>query len=623
MKKIPLFICIILLSVFSQIKGQPAPARYGKIDMADLEMKVYAPDTTAEAVVLCDYGFFNPSTFDFQRLLRIKVLKKEGSHYVNNVAYINGLGAIKGITYNLVDGEIVETKLRNESIFKEEVREGRYRYRVTMPDVRVGSIVDINYSFPLLPGDWLFQNVIPVRWSELRIPNTPNVTFQKISYGFQPLYISESNRWVGKDMPALRTEPYVNSLFNYLTRMEIELSSYDFPGYASLYLTSSWEAVNKFLLDNKYFGVAMGMGLFLIDDAKKIKALNLSDQDKMKAACDSIKAKMKWNQVESLYTTADLAFVYRKGSGNSADVNLILVQLLKKLDFDAFPVALSTRENGIVSPAFPTIDKLNYVIAGVKYKDKTYYFDATEPCLPAGMLPFRALNGRGRTIDPDLAEWVDLAPENGQQETVYCIMKLDESGTIKGTITYTDNSYQAYYLRKDLKAHNSQDEHIREMESNFPGLTIESYTFENIDSIYKPVKEIYEVTLNGYADILGNMISVSPMLIEKMEDNPFKMEYRKYPIDYGHAIRNRFILNIEIPDGYQVSEIPKGINMVLPDKSGRFTYNTSVSNNNIQLMSNFDINKTVFTEGEYLIVKEFYNQIITKHKEVILLKKTI
>ena len=623
MKKTALFICAILLSVFSQIKGQPAPARYGKIDMADLEMKVYARDTTAEAVVLCDYGFFNPSTFDFQRLLRIKVLKKEGSHYVNNVAYINGVGSIKGITYNLVDGEIVETKLKNESIFKEEVREGRYRYRVTMPDVRVGSIVDINYSFPLLPGDWLFQNVIPVRWSELRIPNTPNVVFQKVSFGFQPLYINDGNRWVAKDMPALRTEPYVNSLFNYLTRMEIELSSYDFPGYASKYLTTSWEAVNNFLLDNKYFGVAMGMGIFLIDDAKKIKALNLSDQNKMKAACDSIKSKVKWNQIESLYTSADLAFVYRRGSGNSADVNLILVQLLKKLDFDAFPVALSTRENGIISPAFPTIDKLNYVIAGVKYKDKMYYFDATEPCLPAGMLPFRALNGRGRSIDSDLSEWVDLAPENDQQEIAYCKMKLDESGTIKGTITYTDNNYQAYYLRKDLRAHNSQDEHIREMESNFPGLTIESYTYEDIDSVYKPVKEIYEVSLTGYADILGDMISVSPMLIEKLESNPFKMENRKYPIDYGHLIRTRFILNIEIPAGYQIAEMPKATNMVLPDKSARFTYNTTVSNNNIQLISNFDINKTVFTEGEYLLVKEFYNQIIAKHHEVIMLKKTI
>ena len=184
MKKNLIFICIILLSALIQIKGQPAPARYGKIDMADLEMKVYAPDTTAEAVILCDYGAFNADTWEFQRLLRIKVLKKEGSHYVNTVTYSNGTSVIKGTTYNLVDGTVVETKLKNESIFREEVRENRYRYRITMPDIRVGSVVDIVYSFPFLPYDWLFQSTIPVRWSELRIPYTP--------YG----YFSEGFFWL-------------------------------------------------------------------------------------------------------------------------------------------------------------------------------------------------------------------------------------------------------------------------------------------------------------------------------------------------------------------------------------------------------------------------------------------
>lgn len=623
MKKTLIFISVILISSFLQGYGQPVPARYGKIDLADLEMKVYPPDTSAEAVILCDYGAFDTQTFDFHRLLRIKVLKKEGSYAVNNMINVNGTSVIKGITYNLVDGAIVETKLKNESIYREEVSENRYQYRVTMPDIRVGSVVDIAYSYPGLPYNWLFQSTIPVRWSELRIPNSPYLTYQKAFFGFESLYINESTRWVGKEMPALRTEPYVNSVFNYLTRMEIEVSSILFPGYISRFYTTSWEDVNSFLLDNKYFGVALGIGLFLIDDAKRIKELNLSDPDKMKAACDSVKAKIKWNEVESLYASSDIAFSYRKGSGNSADINLILVQLLKKLDFNAFPIALSTRENGIISPSFPTINKLNYVIAGVKYKEEIYLFDATDQYLPAGMLPFRALNGRGRTIDHNYSDWVDLSPSDDQQEMVYCDLQLDETGTLKGIITYTDIKYQAYYLRKDLKAHNSPEEHIRELESKFPGLTIDSYTYEDIDSIYKPVKEIYNVSLSGYAEMIGDMISINPMLLERLEVNPFKMEFRKYPIDYGHTMRNRYILNIKLPDGYKVSELPKSCNLVLPERSGRFTYNTTVNDNILQLISNFDISKTVFTEAEYLLVKEFYNQIIAKHKEVIMLKKPI
>jgi hypothetical protein len=620
MKQPWILIPLLLACEFTVSTGQPAPARYGKIDMADLEMTVYAPDSTAEAVILCDFGEFNPNTFDFSRLLRIKVLKKEGSGIVDRVFYINGSGSIKGCTYNLVDGQVIESKLKNESIFKERVHDDRYRYRVAMPDVRAGSVVEIQYIFPLLPNEWLFQDYVPVRWSELRITDSPYVTFQKVFYGFQPLFINGPGRWVGKDMPALRSEPYMNSLSNYLTKVEIELSNITVPGYAKFY-TSSWDAVNSYLLDHQNFGGAMNLCIFLSDDVKAITDRNLTDPEKMKAACDRIRQKVKWNDEISLYTSTDLSLAYKKGSGNSADINLMLVQLLKKLDLEAFPVALSTRENGIISPSFPTIDKLNYVIAGVRYKGNNYLFDATEANLPPGMLPFRSLNGRGRIINPEYSDWVDLQPAVDQKETVYCEMMLDETGELKGTIACSNNDYGAYYFRNDYNEFNSQDEYIRDLESNFPGMTINSSAFEDLDSLSKPAKEKYEVSLTGYADLLGDMISVNPMLIRRMENNPFKLETRKYPIDYGHAIKKRYMLKLNIPEGYEIVTLPKPGILTLPDKSAKFTYQVALTGNLITVNTAFEINKVVYMESEYKLIKEFYNQVIAKQAEVIMLKK--
>jgi hypothetical protein len=600
--------------------SQPLPARYGKIDRSDLEMKVYPLDTTAEAVILCDYGEFNPNTFEFNRLLRIKVLKKEGSEIVNQVFYINGNSNIKGCTYNLVDGQVTESKLKNESIFRERVHDDRFRYRITMPDVRAGSVVDIQYSFPLLPSEWLFQDDVPIRWSELRITDSPYVTFQKVFYGFQPLDINQPGRWVGKDMPALRSEPYVNSISNYLTKVEIELSNIMIPGYTRFF-TSSWEAVNSYLLNHDNFGGVMNICMFLFDDVRSINEQNLTGPEKMKAACDLIRQKVKWNDEISLYCTADLGIAYKKGSGNSADINLMLVQLLKKLDFEAFPVALSTRENGIISPSFPTIDKLNYVIAGVKYNGKNYFFDATETNLPSGMLPFRSLNGRGRIINTKYSDWVDLQPGVDQKESVLCEMNLDESGEMKGTISCSDMDYSAYYFRNDYDGYNSQDEYIRDLESSFPGLSILSSSFENLDSLNKPVMERYEVSLTGYSDNIGDMISISPMLLQRMEDNPFKLNTRKYPIDFGHLIKKRYMLKLTIPDGYEVTSIPKPGILTVPDKTARFTYQVGISGNSVTVSTYFEINKSIYVESEYQLLREFYNQVIAKQAEVIMLKR--
>ncbi len=610
-----IFVCITEFSF-----SQPAPARYGKVDIADLQMTVYDLDTTAEAVVLCDYGVFNSNTFEFSRFKRVKILKKTGYDYLDETYYIPGSSALKGCTYNLENGEVVESKLKAESIFKERIYGDNYRFKAAMPDVKVGSVVDIYYSFTGLPSVWYFQDDVPVRWSELRVPSTPYLTFQKSFYGFEPLFLNEDGRWISKNMPALRAESYVNSIYNYMTKFEFEIQSITYPGYYKFY-TSSWDAVNTYLLENDNFGVPLKVVLFLTDESAALKKTNLQGLPLMTAACDLIKKKIKYNDEKSLYTSTDLSISYRKGSGNSADINISLIVLLKKLDFDAFPIVLSTRDNGIIPLTFPTIDKFNYVVAGVRYNNKVYCLDATEQNLPAGMLPFRALNGKGRIIAKQGSEWVDLTPTADRKEVVYCNMKMDETGTLTGTITYTESDYEALYSRDSYKTFNSQDEYVKDMESDYPGLTINSFKFEDLDSIHKPLKEIMDVTLTGYADIIGDMISLRPMLIEQMESNPFKAEKRKYPIDFGHATRSRFILNIEIPEGYEVSEMPKPGVIQIPDKSAKFTYKASQTGNTISLVANMEITRALYYESDYALIKEFFNQIISKESEVFMLKK--
>lgn len=69
------FLSVTQLSVFAQ----KVPIKFGKVDKTDLEMKVYPSDTSAVAAILCNYGYFNSTRFEFVRTLRIKIFKKEGT----------------------------------------------------------------------------------------------------------------------------------------------------------------------------------------------------------------------------------------------------------------------------------------------------------------------------------------------------------------------------------------------------------------------------------------------------------------------------------------------------------------------------------------------------------------
>jgi len=145
---------VFLWMIPGSLFAQKDPIKYGKIDKADLEMKVYPADTSAAAVILCDFGHFDSSRAEFVRMLRIKIFKKEGSSWGNQVFPFPSEAFIRGITYNLENGEIIESKLKSESVFKENVIKDKFRKRVAMPNVKEGSIIDLEFTFKGIPYEW-------------------------------------------------------------------------------------------------------------------------------------------------------------------------------------------------------------------------------------------------------------------------------------------------------------------------------------------------------------------------------------------------------------------------------------------------------------------------------------
>ena len=80
---------------------------------------------------------------------------------------------------------------------------------------------------------------------------------------------------------------------------------------------------------------------------------------------------------------------------------------------------------------------------------------------------------------------------------------------------------------------------------------------------------------------------------------------------------------ITIPEGYTVDELPQSKVLMLPGNAGKYVYNVANTGNSITLLSNFQINKSLFLQTEYPNLREFYNQVIAKQAEQIVLKKKL
>ena len=597
-----------------------APMKFGDVSMDDLKMTVYAADTSAPAVVLCEYGYFDPTSFKFTHLIRIKILKKTGYGWANKVFPPFNEAYVKGITSNLENGKIVETKLDSKNIFEETIYARVKRIRIAMPNVKIRSVIDIQFDYSGVPDSWEFQKEIPVRYSELVMENNVYISRRKNLSGFEPLKLNEDGHWIAENMPAFKSEPYISCVQNYLTKLELDIYEVHYSMYFKE-LTTTWDALCRYLDEDDYFGAALRNDSYMNRSAKEINSKAVTDKEKLRMAHDYIKT-FKWNKNKSLYTSeSNIKWSLDKKSGNSADINLALVQLLKKIGFEASPVILSTRDNGFLSPAKPTLTKLNYVIARVTLNDEQILMDGTEENAPYNLLPERDLNFFGRVFNTKFSDPVELTTNKKSKELITYNMTLDDDLQLRGALSFQRIDYAALDFRNKYKSFSGKESYLENMLEEFPGLRIRNATINNIDSVYMPVRDQYDITLKNAVEETNGNFYLYPMMLHRLKNNPFKIDKRKYPIDFVHKIENIYSVTISIPENFEVVSYPIAVNIGLPEKAAYFLYQVSVLGNSIQFNFKMGINKTVFTEEEYGDIREFYNQILAKHAEPVILKR--
>jgi len=613
-----LFVLFILSMTMAH--AQKAPMKYGKVDIKDLEMTSYALDSTAPAVVLCSYGYYDEMNYQFVHLMRVKIFKKEGYDFATRKFATGDKSAVRGKTYNLVDGKTVTDKLSNKSVYKEKIMDNYYLVNIAMPNVKEGSIIDIEIKYTGFPTSWYFQENIPVVWSELRIDPLDYITYRKNYFGFVPLDIVQSNRWVAKNVPAFKTEPFMDSRENYISKFEFDISQIEIPGYFYKNITKTWNSLSELLMDDDYFGDPLKTGLFLNKVARQIETENQKDADKLKAAVDFVKT-VDFNGKDRVSASViNLKTIYDEGIGNSADLNLMLIRLLQKLDFKVDPVVLSTKDNGRLSYLYPSGRRLNYVLAYVRVGDKFMFADATDKLLPYDLIPEKCLNGKGRVVNADSSKWVELKTDKKFKELVYYDLQLGKDLSLTGNLSHRRNDYAAYDFRKKMEQFAGQDEYAESLTEKYPGLQILNMEIKNLDSINLPVSDNYKVKITDHVYAMDSTLYLQLALFEKIDENPFKTKKRLYPVDFSVPIEKSGIVKVTIPKEFKIAELPKSAKFALPNHAASFVFNVVQIGNVVNLQYKLFINKTMFLINEYPDLKAFYNEVIKKESEPLVIK---
>jgi len=661
----------------AQQAEEPDIPKFGKDLLAELEMKSCEIDSNANAFVLFDDGRsimrykkeHGSFYLEIERHKRIKIINKDGFRWADVTIPLQQssggskekLVSFKAATYNLKNGKIDKSKLSKGDVYEEDYSENLSLIKFTMPKVEEGSVIEYSYkitsdfTYNLQP--WDFQAEIPSLVSNYTVSfpefykynlqisgyahieankTTERETFtqnrhqhhQESTFGrnhrttetHRVSYLMDRYNFYAYNIPALKEEPFTDNSKNYLSHIDFELLYTQFPNRDRQEYAADWNSVTQELLNRNDFGHELRRTSFLSEEIKEISDSLADGNEKMFAVLGHIHDKVKWNKKYRLLTDKGVKKAYSEGSGNSAEVNLLLIGALREAGLDAFPIVLSTRSSGIIQQWQVSISKFNHVIAGAIVEENFFYIDATDPFSAPNVLPLECLNGQARIIEEERSNWINLNPIHPSQTTHQAEFHVTESSDVKGTVQQNFFDHAALRMNEVLKKQKEEGQ-IESLSERFEIKEVSDVKV-NLRSFPRPVINLqYEATMSESVLQAGNLLYISPGKGLIYKKNPLTKPNRKLPINFHFPSRDHRVFSYAIPEGYATEELPQNVRFSILEGKMQYSYNIVEIGGKIVITVTLSINQPDFPADHYGEIQSFFDDIVNQNNKKIILNK--
>jgi len=638
MKTTGLFICFILLHCIGSFAQNLS--EIGDISKEEAELKQCSFDMEAKVVILLHEAFSNYDR-DYQLVtlhhVRIKILKESGIEAANiSIPFyrknnFEKIDKIEGVTVNIgPGGDLVKEKLDRKTIYTTQTNERIGEVAFAFPSVKVGSIIDYKYRSTMKNysglDEWRFQEELPVVSSKYMLTLLPNTEFayRANKRSDRNILITpdpENGRifFEMADIPGLEDEPYMDARKDYLQKVIFQLSGYKGIDLEKKEYMSSWEALNTELISAPDFGGQLKANVGANELLTRIQIL--SPEEKMKTIYDYVRSNMKWNNLYSKYSADGIKDAWKKKSGTSGDINLLLVNLLKEAGLDAFPMLVSEHFHGKVNTDYPFIDQFNSVFACVVIHEKNYYLDATDKFCPSHITPFGILNTTAFIVKGKSGELIAIKNDSLLfKEDINCLLEVKDDGSVKGNLFVKSKDYARIDKLERYENGSDKFKNLYFTQDGSPQ-DITGFEIKNRENDSLALEQEFE--FNTKLNSSGEYYFISPNFLSGFKKNPFLSENRFSNINFGYRKKIDFITTIKLSAGYLVDNIPGPVQMTNPDQSILFQRQVihDKGNNKIVCTISVTFKRSLYTADEYSMLKEIYKKIFDYLKEPVLLRK--
>lgn len=630
--------CLLLL--FSLLNSNLFSQKWGEVSKDALKMTSIPDDPEADAVILFDKGTMDITTtfkLVFGEHSQIKILTERGKKYADvRIFYLEGdnVNKIDAVTW-LPNGKKV--KLDQNTIY--EKTGDLWNEKVfAFPAVEVGAVLEYRYERRseslhfLNPWDFQAEEFTKLSSLEIFLPdgfnyntffaNYPGITEPKTA----PVFRMESNNkkvysffWKLEDVPGIKSEPYMTNTDDYLARVYFQLVSFN-DGNHDYKFIATWNDLAKTVREYYKEFLNLDSGLKELANQKLSGITNRNERIKVlyEFVRDQIETADFRGLMNSNLRKPDR--IIKMKSGSAVEKNLLLINLLNQAGIDARPLLISTRNNGKFQPSWAQLQQFNHLLVAIASTTKLMLLDPGDRFSPLGMLPPNDLNGQGLLVEKDKGEIVKIpAATCANLVTAQTRANLTEDGDLICRTVLQFEDYEARKVRTKLSLNNKEEFVKTILEDKFESVEFDSFRITGENDLNLPVKFVLNYKLRSYAQATGELFYMNPALMHRLQSNPFKREKRNFPVEYDYLESSREEVEINLPAGLKLTEMPKLTRFTLPFMI--FNATCEIAENQIKFVRDFRLRQTLFQNTAYNELRKSYEEIISSDQAQLVLTK--
>jgi hypothetical protein len=579
-------ITVVLLAGVSQIRTASAD-EWQPISPEELKMTSVPEAPGAPAVILYRQVDRDDSarTGNQYNYVRIKILTEEGRKYGDvEIPFFREQGTIHGLKARTIRPDGTIANFEGKAFDKTIVKAKGLKYLAktfTLPDVQVGSIIEYHYTIDLQEGlifdsHWILSDELFTKHAKFSLKAYPEFMLRWSWPAGLPAGTPAPKdergviRMETQNVPAFQIEDYMPPENELKMRVDFTYSEHDVEREPDKFWKNEGKKLNgrveSFISKRKALEQVVAQAVSANDaPEEKLRKLYARAQQVRNTSFEMAKTEQEQKR-EKEKEVNNVEDVLKQGRGNARQINWFFVGLARAAGFEVNSVVISSRREYFFKPAMMNASQLNGDVVVVKLDGKDFYCDPGSKFAPFGLMPWEETFVKGLRLDKDGGAWVDTSMPQSSQSKIErkADLKLNEDGSLSGTVTITFSGLEALSRRNDWR---DEDETARK---KFLEDQVREYIPVGVDVELKNKPEwsvasptlvaVYDLKVPGWASAAGRRALLPFGLFSATEKQLFDHTNRVHPLYFEYPFQKEDEVTIQLPLGWQVSSVPKDLN---------------------------------------------------------------